>query len=93
MRSYVRRCNVDGAYPVSFDVDYTVLDLQDSFYHKEAIAGYDNSLPLEETRRDDDVCNPCFIFHREKDKTFGCAGTLASNDTASNLDESVVSAT
>ncbi len=47
MRSHVGRCNVDGSYPVGFDVDYAVLDLQGAFYREEAVACNDDALSFE----------------------------------------------
>ena len=65
-----------------FHMNHAILILQGSFDNQEFAARDNQTLPLIQVGRDDDIGNAGFIFHREEDETLCRAGPLPRNDAA-----------
>lgn len=82
--------NLDRVNAKCFHVDHTILNLQPAFNVEEAVSCDNDTFPLEEIGRDDDVGNSGFVFERKKYKPFRCARSLAGNYASCNAHKAIV---
>src|ERR1035437_2794361 len=60
-------------------MNHAILVLQHALRQKKLAANNDHALPFIEIGRNDNIRNSGLVFHREEDKAFGGARTLARN--------------
>ena len=83
----IMRADVDGLVgerleAFGADVNHAILILEWSFDQQEPRACDHEVILFEQVRRDYDVGDTGFVFHRDEEKSFCCAGPLARNHTA-----------
>src|SRR3979490_319192 len=64
--------------------NHIVLILQDAFDGQETFAGQQKTVLVKKIGGNDRIGYPGFILQADKDESFGSAGTLASDDAASD---------
>src|SRR5947209_1309958 len=70
--------------------DNAILILQHAIDDQKGIVYDGGVIFFKELRRDDDVGNPCFIFHAQEYKSFGGARPLANNNCTRDANQSSI---
>ena len=86
MGTDIGACDVEGDYPLGFDVNNSVLILELAYDQEKSVACYNDAVLLEYIGCEDDVGDAGFVFEGEKDEALGCAGALSGDDAAGNAD-------
>jgi len=81
----------EGKDAFGFDGDDIILILQNAFDHEKAFGDQQKAIFVEQVGMDDRIGDSGFIFEAEEEKAFGGAGTLASDDAASDAEALTVS--
>ena len=90
--AYVCGGDIERLDALSFDVDDAVLVLHMPCDKQKSAARDDHPVTLKNIRRENHVGDASFIFKREEDEAFGCAGTLAGDDAPGDADRAIVAA-